>query len=57
MDDTVRSYVMQSADAASVREICVARGMPTLRDDGADKVRAGATSVAEVLRVTAADVE
>jgi general secretion pathway protein E len=57
MDDTVRSYVMQSSDAASIREICTARGMPTLRDDGADKVRTGVTSVAEVLRVTAADVE
>ena len=57
MDDTVRSYVMQSSDAASIREICVARGMATLRDDGAQKVRSGQTSVAEVLRVTAADVD
>ncbi len=57
VDDTVRSYVMQQTDAASLREICVARGMPTMRDDGADKVRHGITSVAEVLRVTAADAE
>ncbi len=57
MDDTVRSYVMQSSDAASIREICVARGMATLRDDGAQKVRSGQTSVSEVLRVTAADAD
>jgi general secretion pathway protein E len=57
MDDTVRGYVMKRADAATVREISVARGMATIRDDGAAKVRAGITSVAEVLRVTAADVE
>jgi len=57
MDDTVRNYIMQSTDAATLREISVARGMPTLRDDGADKVRRGITSVAEVMRVTAADVD
>jgi general secretion pathway protein E len=57
LDDTVRGYVMKRADAATVREICVARGMTTVRDDGAAKVRAGITTVAEVLRVTAADVE
>jgi len=57
MDDTVRGYVMKRADAATIREICVARGMTTVRDDGAAKVRAGTTSVAEVLRVTAADIE
>jgi general secretion pathway protein E len=57
MDDTVRGYVMKRTDAATIREVCVARGMPTLRDDGAAKIRAGITSVSEVLRVTAADVE
>jgi type II secretory ATPase GspE/PulE/Tfp pilus assembly ATPase PilB-like protein len=31
--------------------------MTTVRDDGAAKIRAGITSVGEVLRVTAADVE
>jgi general secretion pathway protein E len=57
MDDTVRSYVMQRADASSLREVCTARGMSTVRDDGAQKVRLGATTVAEVLRVTAVDAD
>jgi general secretion pathway protein E len=57
IDDTIRSYVMQRGDAATLREVAVARGMTTIRDDGADKVRAGVTSVAEVLRVTVADVD
>ena len=57
MDDTVRSNVMQRADAATLREVSTARGMATIRDDGAEKVRRGVTSVAEVLRVTAADAE
>jgi type II secretory ATPase GspE/PulE/Tfp pilus assembly ATPase PilB-like protein len=57
MDDTVRGYIMQRADAATLRDICTARGMHTIRDDGAEKIRNGVTSVAEVLRVTAADME
>jgi type II secretory ATPase GspE/PulE/Tfp pilus assembly ATPase PilB-like protein len=57
IDDTVRSYIMQSTDAQSIREISMARGMRTIRDDGAEKVRNGVTSVAEVLRVTAVDVD
>jgi general secretion pathway protein E len=57
IDDTVRSYVMQNNDAATIREMAVARGMPTIRDDGAEKVRRGQTSVSEILRVTATDVE
>jgi general secretion pathway protein E len=56
IDDTVRAQIMQRADAATIREISVARGMSTLRDDGADKVRRGITSVSEVLRVTSIDV-
>jgi general secretion pathway protein E len=56
IDDTVRSYIMQRTDAQSIREISVARGMHTIRDDGADKIREGITSVAEVLRVTSVDV-
>lgn len=50
--DAVRTQVMQRADAATLRRAAVARGMPTLRDDGAEKVLAGITTVEEVLRVT-----
>jgi general secretion pathway protein E len=57
VDDTVRALVMQRADAATLREACTRRGMSTIRDDGADKVRTGVTSVAEVLRTTAVEAE
>ncbi|TFH29791.1 MAG: type II secretion system protein GspE, partial [Myxococcales bacterium] len=57
MDDTIRGYVMKRTDAATVRDVCVARGMTTVRDDGANKVRAGLTAVDEVLRVTSAEME
>jgi general secretion pathway protein E len=57
VDDTVRGHVMQRTDAATLRDVCTARGMTNVRDDGADKVRRGITSVAEVLRVTSAEAE
>ncbi|HEV8716114.1 MAG TPA: type II secretion system ATPase GspE [Candidatus Binatia bacterium] len=50
--DTTRALVMQRADAAAIRRAAVESGMPTLRDDGAEKVLAGLTTVEEVVRVT-----
>ncbi|MFP6625929.1 MAG: type II secretion system ATPase GspE [Deltaproteobacteria bacterium] len=55
VDDDIRRLIMQRADSATLRETALARGMTTIRSDGAAKVRAGLTSVAEVLRVTADD--
>jgi general secretion pathway protein E len=57
VDDDVRASIMARTDGASLREKMVARGMRTIRADGAAKVRAGLTSVAEVLRVTTADLD
>jgi general secretion pathway protein E len=56
VDDEVRSLVMQRSDAAAIRRLATGRGMRTLRDDGAQKVVDGATTVAEILRVTQEDV-
>jgi general secretion pathway protein E len=43
---------MTRADAATIRRAAVDSGMRTLRDDGAEKVLAGVTTVEEVIRVT-----
>jgi len=43
---------MQRVDAATIRRAAVESGMLTLRDDGAEKVLAGLTTVEEVVRVT-----
>ncbi len=56
VDDEIRSLVMKNADAASIRRTATAHGMNTLRQDGADKVLAGITTVEEVLRVTQDDI-
>jgi general secretion pathway protein E len=52
LTDTIRALVMARADAATIRRAAVASGMRTLRDDGAEKVLAGLTTVEEVIRVT-----
>ncbi|HYD48077.1 MAG TPA: type II secretion system ATPase GspE [Terriglobales bacterium] len=56
VDDEIRTLVMKSADAATIRRAATARGMNTLRQDGADKVLAGHTTIEEVLRVTQDDL-
>jgi len=56
IDDDVRALVMKNTDAATIRAYATARGMPTLRADGAEKVLEGMTTIEEVLRVTQEDL-
>jgi len=56
VDDEIRGLVMRSADAAALRRAATARGMNTLREDGADKVVEGFTTIEEILRVTQEDL-
>ena len=56
VDDEVRTLIMKSADAAAIRRAATARGMTTLREDGADKVVEGLTTIEEILRVTQEDL-
>jgi len=52
MDDDIRALVMQNGDAATIRRSCQAKGMKLLRQDGAERVLAGETTIPELLRVT-----
>ncbi len=56
VDDEIRTLVMKHEDAAAIRRAATARGMVTLREDGADKVLEGMTTIEEVLRVTQEDL-
>lgn len=56
VDDDIRALVMKNADAAAIRREATAKGMNTLREDGADKVLTGMTTIEEVLRVTQEDL-
>lgn len=48
----IQSLVNARADAATIKRSAQKNGMTTLREDGIEKILAGQSSIAEVLRVT-----
>lgn len=52
IDDDIRKLILKNADSNQIREVARQKGMKTLLEDGLDKVRAGITTLNEVLRVT-----
>ena len=52
MDDTIRDFVTTNPSVTELRRLLRERGMSTLREDGFEKMKAGQTTVSEVLRVT-----
>jgi type IV pilus assembly protein PilB len=51
IDDGLRALILDKASADQMRAYAREHGMRTLREDGLQKIRAGVTSVPEVLRV------
>ncbi len=56
VDDEIRQLIMKNADASTIKAAAVAKGMLTLRQDGAEKILQGITTVDEVVRVTQREV-
>lgn len=52
LSDTIRSLVLATSDSNQINKVARQEGMPSLREDGLQKVSAGKTSIDEVLRVT-----
>jgi type II secretory ATPase GspE/PulE/Tfp pilus assembly ATPase PilB-like protein len=52
VDDDIRKRIMNNEDASQLTLAARRNGMRNLREDGWAKVRAGLTTVAEVMRVT-----
>jgi len=52
IDDEIRQLIMKNTDAATLKTAAMHKGMRTLRQDGADNILQGITSVDEVVRVT-----
>ncbi len=52
VDDPIRELINQNVDAKTIKRKAIEGGLVTLRSDGARKVLAGVTSIAEVLRAT-----
>jgi general secretion pathway protein E len=57
LDNEVRQLALKNTDSNTIKAAAVARGMRTLRDDGAAKCLAGVTTIQEVMMVTTADEE
>jgi general secretion pathway protein E len=56
INDRIQELIYRQETAGVIKKVALEAGMQTLRMDGARKVLAGTTTVAEVLRVTQADV-
>ena len=54
MDSTLRQMTFEKKPANELRKAAIAAGMVTLQQDAVRKAMEGVTSLAEVLRVTAA---
>jgi general secretion pathway protein E len=52
VSDEIRKLILKSADANQIRVTAKQYGMRTLLEDGAEKIKAGVTTLNEVLRVT-----
>jgi type IV pilus assembly protein PilB len=52
LDDTIRKMITDKVPASEIKQYAVKHGMRTLYDDGLEKIKAGKTTLDEVLRVT-----
>lgn len=50
--EKIKATVLRNPDSGSITKAALSEGMRTLRQDGARKVKAGKTTIEEVLRVT-----
>jgi general secretion pathway protein E len=48
----IRRKISEKSDSERIKDVALAKGMVTLRQDGWEKVKQGVTTLAEVLRVT-----
>jgi len=52
LDDDLRDLIATRPSVTDLRRLCQEKGMVSLREDGLRKLRAGTTTIEEVLRVT-----
>ena len=56
VNEDIRQLILKNADSNTIKSKAREQGMVTLREDGAEKIRQGITTIAEVARVTREDV-
>jgi type II secretion system protein E len=52
LDDELRNLLLEKTSSGNIRKAALAKGMTTLRQDGWRKIKAGLTTIEEVLRVS-----
>jgi general secretion pathway protein E len=52
LDDAVKNVILKTSDANAIKRTAVEQGMLTIRQDGAQKVLDGITTIEEIFRVT-----
>ena len=52
LNEALRPFILSRAAATTIAQRAMEQGMRTLRTDGWNKVKAGITTIEEVLRVT-----
>jgi general secretion pathway protein E len=52
LDDAIKNVILKTSDANAIKRTAVKQGMTTIRQDGAQKVLDGITTIEEVFRVT-----
>ncbi len=52
LDDAIKNVILRTSDANAIKRTAVEQGMMTIRQDGAQKVLDGVTTIEEVFRVT-----
>jgi general secretion pathway protein E len=56
VDDEIRQLILKNVDSSTIKRSATTKGMADLLEDGARKVAAGETTIAEVLTVTQEDI-
>jgi general secretion pathway protein E len=56
INEEIQGLIYKTETAGTIKRVALNNGLQTLRMDGARKVLAGITTIAEVLRVTQTDV-
>jgi general secretion pathway protein E len=57
IDDEIRRLIGAKADSAAIKQAAVAKGMVTLKQEGAARVAQGITTMEEVMRITQQEIE
>jgi general secretion pathway protein E len=57
VDEEIRRLISAKVDSAQIEQQAIAKGMTTLRDEGAAKVLQGLTTTEEVIRITQQAIE